>query len=196
MHLARGTGPGAYANPCPFCLFLSNKTYKLVTQIGIRKSGKEAMVVHLVRHEASCIPSISSNVPRRGRVREPMLTPSLAADACREGRSEKVSISLLPHSSFFRMKISYTTLNLLLLLEPSLCFRPDPPSPCAVSCGPGLAEDGYWSHIHDLRRLNACNETTVFQTAVYNSINDPLRLPATWSSFYSCYNGLRKTVDK
>lgn len=48
-----------------------------------------------------------------------------------------------------RMKISYATLNLLLLLEPNLYFRPDPPSRCAVSCGSALAKNGYSSHIHD-----------------------------------------------
>lgn len=50
----------------PFCMLLSDQTYRLVTQIRIRKSGKEAMLVHLVWHEASCIPFILSNVPRRG----------------------------------------------------------------------------------------------------------------------------------
>lgn len=36
-----------------------------------------------------------------------------------------------------------------------------------------MEESGHWSHIHDLRQLHACNETTVFQTAVHNPINDP-----------------------
>lgn len=46
-------------------------------------------------------------------------------------------------------------------------------SPCPASCDLTGSDSSAWTYYHDFGQLDACNGTVVFQTNIYNKIDDP-----------------------
>lgn len=46
-------------------------------------------------------------------------------------------------------------------------------SPCPVQCDLTGSDSSAWTYYHDFGQLDACNGTVVFQTNIYNKIDDP-----------------------